>query len=241
MLRALLKGLRDLIYPECCLACKKSIHPNQGRDFICTSCRDGIEMNLPPFCAYCGRHLDGLSLEKNICPGCLSIKFNFDRAFSPCKYSGTIKKLIHEFKYSGSDYLGRDLGKIMNNFIRAYDLPIEYMDFIIPVPLHNSRLRQREFNQAQILSEQVAGEFNKEVLAQVLIRNRMTKTQTGLDPQERWINVEESFCVTRPEMVRERNLLLVDDVLTTGATSSQAAKSLKESGARNVFLLTLAS
>jgi len=241
MLHGLLKGLKDLFYPNCCLVCKNRINSNQEQDFVCVSCQGKIEMNLPPFCAYCGRRLDKFSLAKNICSGCLKTRFHFDRAFSPCKYSGPIKKLVHEFKYTGRDYLGKSLGKIMNNFIREYNLPIGYMDFIIPVPLHTSRLRQREFNQAQILSEQVAGEFDKKVLAGVLIRNKATKTQTELNPEERRLNVKESFCVTKPELVKNMNLLLIDDVLTTGATSSEAARSLKESGARIVFVMTLAS
>lgn len=242
MLRGLLKGLTDLIYPNCCLACKNRIKPcGAEQDFICASCRDKIEMNLPPFCACCGRRLSKDNLVKNICSGCLKTRFHFDRAFSPCKYSGTIKKLIHEFKYAGRDYLGQSFGSIMNSFIKEYALPIEYVDFIIPIPLHNSRLREREFNQAQILSEQVGKEFNKKVLPGVLIRNKATKTQTELNPEERRLNVEKSFYVTKPALVKNRNLLLIDDVLTTGATSSEAARSLKESGAGIVFVMTLAN
>ena len=198
-------------------------------------------MNLPPFCAYCSRRLDKFSLVKNICSKCLRTKFHFDRAFSPCKYNGVIKKLIHEYKYTGRDYLGVRLGKLMNDFIKEYHLPIEYMDFIIPIPLHKSRLREREFNQAQILSEQVGKEFNKLVLPKVLIRKKTTHTQTELTPEERRLNVEKSFCVIKPELIKDKNLLLIDDVLTTGATSSEAAKSLKESGARIVFVMTLAN
>lgn len=241
MLRQIAKGLKELIYSDCCPGCGDKMLPDKPRKFICASCRDKLEMNLPPFCVSCGRHLEGASVERNTCPACLKVKFNFDRAFSPCRYSGTIKKLIHEFKYSGDDYLGEGLGEIMNDFIKEYRLPIADMDFIIPVPLHKSRLREREFNQAKILSDKVAGEFDKTVLPQVLMRSKATRTQTELDPEERRLNLEKGFCVTRPELVREKNLLLVDDVFTTGATSNQAASSLKEAGARRVILLTLAS
>ena len=217
------------------------MNPAEDQALVCTQCWEKIEKNLPPFCASCGRHLDKISLAKNICSNCLKIKFNFDRAFSPCTYTGTIKKLIHEFKYSGKDYLGKPLGKLMNKFIKDYRLPIEYLDFIIPVPLHNSRLREREFNQAKILSEQVAKEFNKKMLPDVLVRSRQTRTQTELAFEERRKNVERSFTVKDSECIRDTNLLLIDDVLTTGATSSEAAKTLKDSGARMVFVMTLAS
>jgi len=241
MLRGFFKGMKDLIYPNCCLACKNKIGPDEKQDLICLRCWEKLERNLPPFCVSCGRRLDKYRIVKNICSGCLKSKFHFDRAFSPCAYTGTIKKLIHEFKYCGKDYLGETLARLMNEFIQDYRLPIEYLDFIIPVPLHKSRMREREFNQAQVLSEQVAKKFGKEVLADVLIRNRPTRTQTDLAFEERQKNVERSFTVKSPGLIKGSNLLLIDDVLTTGATSSQAAKALKDSGARIVLVMTLAN
>ncbi len=241
MLRSFFKGIKDLIYPNCCLACKNRIDPAKAHDLVCSQCWEKIEKNLPPFCASCGRRLDKLSVAKNICSSCLKFRFHFDRAFSPCTYTGTIKKLIHEFKYSGKDYLGEPFGRLMNKFIKDYRLPIEYLDFIIPVPLHKIRLREREFNQAQVLSEQVAKEFNKKVLPDVLVRSRPTRTQTELTFEERRKNVERSFTVNNPELIKDTNLLLIDDVLTTGATSSEAAKALKDSGARIILVMTLAN
>ncbi|MDD5408758.1 MAG: ComF family protein [Candidatus Omnitrophica bacterium] len=241
MLRGFFKGIKDLIYPNFCLACKNRICPAEEEDVICAQCWQKLERNLPPFCASCGRRLDKLSIVKNICSSCLKSKFYFDRAFSPCAYTGTIKKLIHEFKYSGKDYLGEPLGRLMNEFIQDYRLPIEYLDFIIPVPLHKSRMREREFNQAQILSEKVSKEFDKKVLPDVLVRNRPTRTQTDLAFEERRKNVERSFTVRDPGSIKGANILLIDDVLTTGATSSEAAKALKDSGARIIFVMTLAS
>ncbi len=149
--------------------------------------------------------------------------------------------MLHEFKYNGKDYLKKPLGSIMNTFIREYQLPIEHLDFIIPVPLHKSRQREREFNQARLLGQEVADEFNKNLLGDILIRNKATKTQTELTQEERRRNVEESFLVTQPELIKDSNLLLLDDVLTTGATSNEAAKSLKNAGAKTVLLLTLAN
>lgn len=241
MLSGLLKGLRDLIYPNYCLVCKNRVEANKKQDLVCSGCWDQVEKNLPPFCASCGRHLDAKAIEKNTCSSCANVKFYFDRAFSPCSYTGTVKKLIHEFKYGGKDYLGEPLGSIMNTFIRDYNLPIEHLDFIIPVPLHKSRQREREFNQAEILSRQVAEEFNKELLTGALIRRKPTKTQTELTLEERRRNVAESFWVARPELIKDTNLLLIDDVLTTGATSNEAAKSLKQAGAKIVLLMTLAN
>jgi len=243
MLRGLFKGLKDLLYPNCCLVCKNRIPAPDQEQLICTVCWDKLEKNLPPFCAGCGRHLTPEAIKNNACPSCSKCKTNFcfDRAFSPCQYSGSVKKLIHEFKYSRKDYLGQPLGKLMNTFIHDYHLPIEYFDFIVPIPLHKSRLREREFNQAEILSHEIARQFNKKVLTDGFIRVKPTKTQTELTWPQRCQNMEKSFSVTKPDLIKDTNLLLVDDVLTTGATSNEAAKCLKNAGAKKVLLLTLAS
>lgn len=137
--------------------------------------------------------------------------------------------------------MDKPLGKLINGFIKDYRLPIEYFDFIVPVPLHRSRMREREFNQAQLLGEQVAKEFDKEILTDALVRIRPTKTQTELALGDRYKNVQGSFTVRDARLVKDKNLLLIDDVLTTGATSSEAARTLKDSGARIIFVMTLAN
>ena len=242
MLRNLFAGLIDIVYPKACVACKTKISKAINVDnLVCGPCWSNIKKNLPPFCRSCGRHLEKNNFTKGICPRCARTKTHFDRAFSPCAYEGTIKELIHEFKYKGKDYLGKTLGRILSDFIREYSLPIAYLDCVVPVPLHKTRLREREFNQAQILSEHIAREFKKSVLDDALIRNRFTQTQTELKPQMRFSNVKGSFSVQRKNAIENKNILLVDDVLTTSATASEAALALKNAGANIVFVLTLAN
>ncbi len=241
MLHWLLGALTDIIYPKVCLSCKKLLNQAATCEFICEKCRDDIAMNVPPFCKFCGRRLKKANITKSICPDCVRKNLHFDSAFSPCVYTGVIKDLIHEFKYKNKDYLSSFLSKLMINFIKEYNMPINYIDCIIPIPLHKTKLREREFNQAQALSSCIAREFGKEVLSGVLLRNRQTKTQTELQTHERLLNVKDCFRVAKQELVREKNILLVDDVLTTGATSSEAAKALKNAGANIVFVLTLAN
>lgn len=241
MLRRFLQSLTDILYPKTCLACKSKVSKVTDEDLICKKCYSKIEINLPPFCFSCGRHLEKNNLNKNICPACVRNRLHFDRAFSPCIYDGVTKKLIHEFKYKGRDNLGKPLSQIMINFIKEYNLPLNYLDFIIPMPLHKTRLREREFNQAEILSMHIAREFKKDLVKDMLLRHRQTKTQTGLKNKERFLNVAGSFMVDNRINLREKNILLVDDVLTTGATSSEAALTLKNAGAQAVFVLTLAN
>jgi ComF family protein len=241
MLRRFLQSLTDILYPKTCLACKSKVSAVTDEDLICKKCYSEIEINLPPFCFSCGRHLEKNNLNKNICPVCVRNRLHFDRAFSPCVYDGVTKKLIHEFKYKGKDNLGKPLSKIMIDFIKEYRLPLNYLDFIIPMPLHKTRLREREFNQAEILSMHIAKEFKKDLVNGVLLRHRQTKTQTELKNKERFLNVANSFSVNNRLSLKEKNLLLIDDVLTTGATSSEAALALKNAGAQTVFVLTLAN
>jgi ComF family protein len=241
MLRRLINGLTDIVYPKKCLACKDKLKNSSIDNLVCAQCWTGIKKNLPPFCSSCGRHLEKTNFAKAICPACQKNRHHFDRAFSPCVYTGAIKELIHEFKYKGKDYLGASLAKLMIEFIKEYDLPVRDLDFIVPMPLHKTRLREREFNQAEVLSRFIAAEFNKDLLTDTLIRHRPTKRQTDLETSQRLLNVKASFSVTGPDKLKGRNLLVIDDVLTTGATSSEAARALKEEGANIVFVLTLAN
>jgi competence protein ComFC len=241
MLKSLFGGLIDILYPKVCLTCRKKLSSANVDNFVCLECWNNIKRNVPPFCSCCGRGLDKTGVQESTCSLCRKKKLYFDRAFSPCVYTGIIKELIHEFKYKNKDYLGLTLSRPMIEFIKEYNLPINEIDFIIPVPLHKARLREREFNQAEVLSLHIAGEFKKEVLAGILIRNRYTKTQTDLEINERTANVKDSFSVGDSQLIKRRNLLLIDDVLTTGATTSEAALTLKNSGANKVFVLTLAN
>jgi competence protein ComFC len=241
VLNSLLCGLADLVYPKICVVCKNKLKETSVANLVCLGCWDKIKKNRPPFCRRCGRGLEKKSLAKNICVSCLRKPLEFDRAFAPCVYEGTLKELIHQFKYNNRDYLGAVLAKFMVDFIRQYDIPMDYLDLIIPVPLHAARLREREFNQAQILSDHIAAAFGKKVLNNTLVRQRYTKTQTELKDAERFSNVKESFTLKDAQAVKSKNILLVDDVLTTGATSSEAALALKTAGANIIFVLTLAN
>lgn len=233
-------GLLDIIFPPVCLACKRKLTTAAIDQAICPECWGTIKKNTPPFCFSCGRHLDTKRSAKNVCPECMRKSLHFDRAVSPCRYEGVIKKIIHEFKYKHKLRLGGTLSRLMVDFIKEYEIPLDFLDMIIPMPLHSARLREREYNQSEVLSGYIAREFNKQVLTDSLIRRRVTKTQTGLEIEDRFANVQGCFAVRQPEAIGKKNILLVDDVLTTGATASEAALTLKNQGAGMVFVITAA-
>jgi len=241
MLRKFWQSLADIVYPKVCLACRAELKGISCVDnLVCAECWAKIKRNPPPFCRSCGRHLEK-PVVKNICPACVRRQLHFDRAFSPCAYEGVIKELIHAFKYQGKEHLAPTLTRLMIEFIEEYNLPMDFLDLVIPIPLHKTRLREREFNQAQILSNHIAGKFNKIALPEALMRLRHTKTQTELEVNQRLLNVKGSFAAAKKEDIKGKNILLVDDVLTTGATCSEAAYALKDAGANIVFVLTLAN
>lgn len=237
----LIKTLVDIIYPKKCFACGEKLNASAASDFICGQCWGKIKKNAPPFCRLCGRRLDFKVNPKNICLSCIKKPLLFDRAFSPCSYEGVIKELIHSFKYKNKDYLGEALSSLMIEFIKEYNLGVDYLDLIIPMPLHAARLREREFNQAEILSGHIAKEFNKEMANDILIRRLFKKPQAELKPEERFSNISGSFMLNEKIPIEGKNILLVDDVLTTGATASEATATLKNGGANIVFVLTLAN
>lgn len=241
LMHNLIHGLTDIVYPKTCHVCKNKIGVSSIDEVICPACWAKIKINLPPFCQRCGRSLRGERFIKNACVGCISRPLHFDGAFSPCSYEGVLKELIHLFKYKNKDYLGATLSKLMINFIKEYNLPIESVDSIVPIPLSGRKLREREFNQALILCQYLSRSFNKDVLGDALLRHRDTKTQAELKDSERLINVKGAFSLKRRYAIKGKNVLLIDDVLTTGATSSEAALTLKQAGANTVYVLTLAN
>jgi ComF family protein len=239
-MRRFINGLLDIVFPPVCLVCKRRLSSDAVDTAVCPGCWGAIRKNIPPFCYSCGRHLDVKRSAKNICQSCMKHPLHFDRAVSPCRYDGTVKELIHAFKYGNKPHLGRTLSRLMIRFIEEYDIYVDVIDAVIPMPLHSARLREREFNQAAVLGGHIAQRFNKTMLPETLRRKHMTKTQTGLETPERFSTVRGGFEIREPGPIAGKNILLVDDVLTTGATASEAAITLKKNGARVVLVITAA-
>lgn len=239
LMHNLIKGLKDIVYPSICPVCKNKITAEET--FVCVNCWNKVIKNRPPFCYSCGRGLTGRKSIRNVCVECIKQPLYFDRSFSPCVYEGVIKELISAFKYKSRDYLGKLLARPMIEFIKEYNLPMQLIDAVIPIPLFKTKLREREFNQALILSNYIGSEFNKNVSPGTLLRHKNTKNQANLKDDARLSNVQNAFMVTGECAVKGQNILLIDDVLTTGATCSEASRTLKNAGANIVYVLTLAN
>jgi ComF family protein len=181
----------------------------------------------------------------SLCGSCRQGELEFDMARSYGLYAGNLRKAILHLKFYGREYLGHRLGALL---ARAWEaLPEPDSAIVAPVPLHPSRRRERGFNQAELLARGLVRSLRKEgrlhglrLVAGSLRRIRATVPQVGLSVSARRENVSGVFSVGRPEDVRNRTVVVVDDVMTTGATLSACAAALKRAGAARVLALSLA-
>ncbi|HBG61381.1 MAG TPA: hypothetical protein DDX37_06095 [Candidatus Omnitrophica bacterium] len=196
-------------------------------------------LNIPPFCPKCSRHL-GTHPKNTKCMNCSRAELFFDFAWCACFFEDPLKDLIHQFKYNQKTQLSGQFSKLMVHFIKEYHMDIEQFDFMVPIPLHPTRKRERGYNQSFLLASQLSRIFNINLNINLLIKTKNTKNQSLLSKKERWTNITGAFKIKNPNEVNNKSILLIDDLLTTGATSSEAAKALKSAGAKTVGVFTLA-
>jgi ComF family protein len=197
-------------------------------------------------CSRCGDTLDRAGYS-SLCRACRLAPPPFTRAVAYGIYEDGMREAIHAFKYSRLHPAARVLGKMLAQAIArlAGDAPAEML--VVPVPLHRSKYAQRGFNQARALAEEALRELKQThpswrlVLAPAtLLRLRPTDSQAGLSPRQRRQNVRGAFSVGDSGRVTAKHILLVDDILTTGATARAAALALQRAGAASVWVATLA-
>jgi len=228
----------DWLYPRHCPGCGVS-SDRDGRHW-CWSCFRTIEL-FPQHggCDCCGQRVEGDVTHRFLCGACLARRPHFDCARAAADFSGTLREQILAFKYQGALWMRQDLCDVLEGAVKAH-FPIAQVDVVIPVPLHPVRQRERTFNQSAMLAEILAQRMDRRCDTQSLVRSRETYTQTKLDASQRHTNIAGAFQVKRPEWVTQRRVLLVDDVMTTGATLDECARILKKAGARVVWAATVA-
>ena len=239
-----LKSLIDLIYPPRCPVCQAflqdRIAPCGGQDLpFCPTCFKDFTEIESPICSLCGRPFsDGVEQDR-VCEDCLRKRPSYDIARAPYLYDGALMTAIHELKYAQKSHLADSLGSLLALFAQTWIGELKGF-LVMPVPLHPKRLRARGFNQSLLLARCVASKAGAELDFLSLRRTKFTKPQTELRSEERKRNVRKAFDVVKPETVKRRTILLVDDVATTGSTLNECAKALKRAGADSVLCLVLA-
>jgi len=237
--RLLLKKSLNLIYPLNCVICGKRLNFDDS-SYLCVDCYYKIIRNNPPFCVKCGCSLTKKKKINSdyVCINCQSKEFYFQRSWSVTKYSGITKELIHLFKYRRQRYLAKPLGKLMTDFIET-NLDLQPIEILISVPLHSKKLRQREFNQAELLTKEISKQTHIPI-SHNLIRIKQSLSQTILPEEKRFSNIAGVFKIKETKEINRKSILLIDDVFTSGATANECALVLKQGGAKRIEVLTLA-
>ncbi len=237
-LKCSLEAGLSFFYPDVCQNCgNERATANEG--FIGPSCWKQIRFIRPPFCERCGLPFPGEITSTFECSNCREIALHFCWARSAVAAEGMVLDIVHRYKYNRALWFESFLADLLLREA-APSLRQESWDLIVPVPLHPLKEREREFNQAGRLAQHLARELRLSLDRKALRRVEPTRTQTQLSRTERAANVRRAFALNKPVELKGKRVVLIDDVLTTGATTSACARLLREGGAAEVCVWTVA-
>ena len=225
--RSYLVDFVSLLFPELCVACRESLVANEH--LLCTDCR----FNLP----YTNFHLQADNIVARQFWG----KINIEAAFALYYFNkgGKIQNMLHQLKYDGQQQIGNLLGNIAGEQLAKNEI-FNAVEYIIPVPLHKKRFRERGYNQSTRFAEGLADKLNAVVEEDNLVRVKSTETQTHKSRFARFENMQEVFVVINPEKLQGKHVLLVDDVITTGSTLEACGEQLLKVDGLKLSIATIA-
>jgi len=233
-----LNAALSFFYPESCQLCGEA-RATSDESFLCPRCRDQVRFIQPPFCERCGLPFEGAITTTFECTNCREGELHFRSARSAVIARDPVLDIIHRYKYQRAFWFEPFLADLL--ILKAKpELATEKWDWIVPVPLHATKQREREFNQAERLGDRLSAASRIPVNNGLLRRVLPTRTQTLLSRAERVANVRRAFAMRPGQRLSGQRIVLVDDVLTTGATTSACAKVLLKAGAAEVCVWTVA-
>lgn len=239
-----MKPLLDGLYPPICELCGCGLPDGKA---LCEACSEKLPRIVSPFCEMCGETFKGVIDGAFDCPNCKEISFHFEFALAAMDRCDETLELVHRLKYGREIHLAGELGKLACGVFsdRRFKIAQEQKWLLVPVPLHQSRLRTRQFNQAEEIARVVAEQCGLP-MANLLKRVRKTDTQTRLTRKQRMENLKKAFAVRttwnkkKPVALTEApGVILVDDVFTTGSTVDACAKVLRKAGVKRMAVLTV--
>jgi len=237
-LKAACDALLDLCFPVRCQGCLELKH-----ELICQDCRRGIGYIQRPLCDRCGRPFEALAHTADVCGDCRRQAPAFDLARAVGTHTGPLRRLIIAYKFEGRTRLAEPLAQMLEEYLTSPGGPgarlLAETEVIVPVPLHPNRRRWRGYDQAELLATNLAPRLGRPALLSALARVKETQPQISLTPAQRRSNVRGAFRVRDPGAIAGRQVMLLDDVFTTGATMQECAKALKRAQAKSVAALTL--
>ncbi len=228
------RGLIDVVLPPRCLACGEIV---EQPDALCGRCWSSITFFAPPWCAVCGLPFPHPVGDAAVCADCVRGQHAWDRARAVFRYDKGSRQLVLGLKHADRTDVAGALGRWMMRF--GGEIVVE-AELLVPVPLHWTRLLHRRYNQAALLAHSIHAAGGPPVAVDSLMRRRSTSSQGHLGPLARERNVRSAFAVRQRQKIAGKRVVLVDDVITTGATVEECARVLKRAGAVTVGVLTLA-
>jgi len=231
-------SVSSVIFPEVCYFCGAGNHVKGS--VICPECRDSVRLVSQPFCNLCGLPLSTFDDRSSLlCGRCLTKNPSYDKARYGVYYEQSVRAGVTRLKFHSSLFNVRPVAELLiNAFTTHYSN--ETFDAIVPVPVHKKRLINRGFNQVITISERLSRETGIVLDRTSLVKTRDTEPQVGLSRARRLVNLKNAFQVCRPARIANKRILIVDDVSTTGATVSEAAKVVRKAGASYVAIMVLA-
>ncbi len=226
----MLNNFLNILFPETCPSCAGRSHDHSIAPF-CSECWQSLAVYNGPKCQRCSKPL--VSDVSILCGECIQDEPAFTYADIFSLYDGPLKKAINLLKYHGV----KRLSKPLSNLLSRIKLP--QVDTVIPIPLHQKRLRQREYNQSALIAYHVAKRLERPLVTDCLIKIKDTPPQVGLSSKNRRLNIKNAFEV-RSNNIKGGKILLIDDVVTTGATIRECSGVLKKAGVRSVYVIALA-
>jgi len=229
-------SLANFIYPPFCSNCKKKV-PDGLWGGICGTCWAEVKIWGDGHCQRCGTNVSG---GTSLCRNCLIPDWGCGDIRTIGPFEAPLSDAIHMLKYSDAQSVSQKLGFLMAGRIGSGTI-YSQAEMVLAVPLHGARKRERGYNQAQLLAEQLGKALGVPAPEGVVLRARHTKSQTTMNKEQRRKNVEGIFAVRKPEKIKGKTVILVDDVLTTGATIGSCGHALLAAGAVKVLAMTAAA
>lgn len=230
----ILEKIKNFLFPHKCLACADII---ETESVLCLKCFEAVNPSI--YLSKCEVCSDPFEYETDfeICTKCQAAPPHFDKALYLYEYNHIVKKIVSKIKFADKTHLAKIIAQLLHkNFAEE----INSCDFITFVPMHRKRLNQRYFNQSALIAKWLGKFSSKKILYHALKRKKFTSPQMTLTKKQRLENIKGVFAVTEKDLIKDRQLLLVDDVYTTGATVNECAKILRKSGAQKITVLTFA-